>query len=132
MRNLALLLALVSVARQAWTFLRDRVAPELACIARSLAALVYGYLATTAAVMLIAGGYLIATWLGLAEGTERRLGPYLVFAVTSGPEGTDLSGGPGLIILSGIIGLIAAVWVRLRCAMQIRRQAEARAKRRTP
>ncbi len=130
MRNLALLLALVSVARQAWAYVRDRVAPELACIARSLSALVYGYLATTALGLLIAGGYVIATRLGLSEGIEVKLGPYLIFAVTPGPLGSGLSGGPGLIIVSGIVGFTAAVWVRLRCSIQIRREAQARAKRR--
>lgn len=132
MRNLALLVALLAALRKgggaAWAYLRDRVAPELVCISRSLAALVYGYLATTAAGLLIATGYLIGTWLGLSEGTEWSLWGNLIFAVQPGALGTGIRGGPGLILLSLLVGLAAAVYVRLRCAIEIQRKAQARAK----
>ncbi len=126
MRNLALLLALIGTARQAWAYVRDRIAPELTCITRALAALVYGYLATTALGLLIASGYLIAVRLGLSEGIELSLGSNLILAVTPGGPGTGLRGGPGLILVSALVGFIAAVWVRLRCAMEIRRKAQAK------
>jgi len=129
-RNLALLLALVGFLRRGWTYFRERIAPELSCMARSLAALVYGYLATTMAGLLIASGYLIATRLGLSDGVEVRLGSYLVFAVTPGALGTNLQGGPGLIILSALVGFAAAIVVRIRCALQIQRDAQDREKRR--
>jgi len=125
-RNLALLLALIGAVRQAWAYFRDRIAPELTCITRSLAALVYGYLATTALGLLVASGYMIATRLGLSEGIELQLGGNLIFAVTPGGPGVGLRGGPGLIIVSALVGFIAAVWVRLRCAIEIRRKAQAR------
>jgi hypothetical protein len=125
-RNLALLLALITTVRRAWVYVRDRIAPELTCITRSLAALVYGYLATTALGLLIASGYLIAVRLGLSDGVELSLGSHLILAVTPGGPGTGLRGGPGLILVSALVGLVAAVWVRLRCAAEIRRKAQAK------
>ncbi|MCD6290255.1 MAG: hypothetical protein J7M34_07095 [Anaerolineae bacterium] len=131
MRNLALLLlALWGVARHAWAYFTERIAPEIACISRSLAALVYGYLATTALGLLVASAYLIATKLGLSNGVEARIGSYLIFAVTPGAPGADLHGGAGLIIISAIVGFSVAVWVRLRCAAQIRKDARERARKR--
>ncbi|NOZ28281.1 MAG: hypothetical protein GXP39_09555 [Chloroflexi bacterium] len=130
MRYLALLVALVGFIRRGWTYFQERIAPELSCMARSLAALVYGYLATTMVGLLVASGFLIATRLGLSDGIEWRLGPYLIFAVTPGALGTNLQGGPGLILLSALVGFAAAFWVRIRCAIQIRRDAQERERQR--
>ncbi|GAB4560299.1 MAG: hypothetical protein Kow0047_06840 [Anaerolineae bacterium] len=130
MRNLTLLLAAIGIAKQVWAYVRDRLAPELSCMARSLSALVYGYLATTMLGLLVAGGFLIATRLGLSDGVRVSLGPYLVFAVQADAPGRGLNGGVGLILVSALVGFIAAVVVRIRCSMEIRRQAIAREKRR--
>jgi hypothetical protein len=129
-RNLALLVALFAAIQKGWkygwTYYKERVAPELICMSRSLMALVYGYLGATAAGLLIATVYLIAVRLGLSEGTEWRLGSSLIFAVKPGAPG--LSGGPGMLIVSLLVGLVAAVWVRIRCSIQIQRDAQARSK----
>jgi len=47
--------------------------------------------------------------------------------VQPGALGTGIRGGPGLILLSFLVGLAAAVYVRLRCAIEIQRKAQARA-----